>query len=174
IKANQRAAPTEHESHEPANVAVFLDAVAIVDPDQRQVLHVVKHFEQRNPNEDVRDKIIAVPPKRDTGHQQSKFYRIWPMPRNPCPNKMGGEQNRHKNGCAENYVLAEVYNRRRNERSATQVVSAQRLAQTVRRKPYCSVKPDHAHGEIEPASESIERSRFGVVDATKPVGLHQP
>ena len=51
------------------------------------------------------------------------------MPRDPCPNKMGGEQNRHKNGCAENYVLAEGYNRRRNERSATQVVSAQRVAQ---------------------------------------------
>src|SRR4029077_12139131 len=69
IKANQRAAPSEHESHESANVAVFLDAVAIVDPDERQVLHVVKHFEQRNTDENVCDKVIAVPPKRDAGHQ---------------------------------------------------------------------------------------------------------
>jgi hypothetical protein len=34
-------------------------------------------------------------------------------------------------------------------------------------------KPDHAHREIEPARKRIERSRFGVVDAAKPVGLHQ-
>ncbi len=95
------------------------------------------------------------------------------MPRDPSPNKMRGEQNRHKNGCAENYVLAEVYNGRRNEGSATQVVSVQRVAQPVWRKRHCSGEPDHAHGEIEPASESIERSRFGVVDAAKPVGLHQ-
>src|SRR5580765_3081799 len=53
IKANQRAAPSEHESHESTNVAVFLDAVAIVNPDERQVLHVVKHLEQRDPDEDV-------------------------------------------------------------------------------------------------------------------------
>ena len=95
------------------------------------------------------------------------------MPRDPCPNKMGGEQNRHKNGCAENYVLAEVYNGRRNERSATQVVSVQRVAQPVWRKRHCSAEPDEAHREIEAARKRIERSRFGVVDAAKPVGLHQ-
>src|SRR6478736_5915361 len=95
------------------------------------------------------------------------------MPRGPSPNKMRGEQNRHKNGCAENDVLAKVYNGRRNERSATQVVSVQRVAQPVWRKRHCSGEPDHTHREIEPASESIERSRFGVVDAAKPVGLHQ-
>src|SRR6476620_9254676 len=53
IKANQRAAPSEHESHESANIAVLLNPISIVDPDERQVLHVVKYFEQRNPNEDV-------------------------------------------------------------------------------------------------------------------------
>ena len=53
IKPNQRAAPSEHESHEPADVAVFLDTIAIVDPDERQVLHVVKNFKQRDADEDV-------------------------------------------------------------------------------------------------------------------------
>src|SRR4030095_10585026 len=95
------------------------------------------------------------------------------MPRDPCPNKMRGEQYGHKNGCAENYVLAEVYNRRRNERSATQVVSVQRVAQPVWRKRHRSAEPDQTHREIEPARKRIERSRFGVVDAAKPVGLHQ-
>src|SRR6185503_17406312 len=104
---------------------------------------------------------------------QSKFYRIWPMPRDPSPNKMRGEQNRHKNGCAENDVLAKVYKGRRNERPATQVVSVQRVAQPVWRKRHCSGEPDHTHREIEPARKRIERSRFGVVNAAKPVGLHQ-
>ena len=53
------------------------------------------------------------------------------MPRDPSPNKMRGEQNRHKNGCAENYVLAEVYNGRRNKGPATHVISVQCVAQTV-------------------------------------------
>src|SRR5436190_20638989 len=95
------------------------------------------------------------------------------MPRDPCPNKMRGEQNRHKNSCAENYVLAEVYKGRRNKRPATHVVSFQRVAQSVWRKHHCSGEPDYAHREIEPACKRIERSRFGVVDAAKPVSLHQ-
>src|SRR5204862_6943842 len=33
---------------------------------------------------------------------------------------------------------------------------------------------DYAHCEIEPARERIEGSRFRIIDATKPVGLHQP
>src|SRR5438552_3374104 len=95
------------------------------------------------------------------------------MPRDPCSNKMRGEQNRHKNGCAENYVLAEVYKGRRNKRPARHVVSFQRVAQPVWRKRHRGGKPDQAHGEIEPACKRIERSRFGVVNAAKPVGLHQ-
>src|SRR5262249_9823885 len=95
------------------------------------------------------------------------------MPRDPSPNKMRGEQNGDKNGCAENYILAEVYNRRRNKRSATHVESIQRVTQPVWRKRHRSGEPDQTHGEIEPACERIERSRFGVVDAAKPVGLHQ-
>ena len=53
IKPNQGTAPAKYEPHEPTDGTVFLDAVAIVNPNQRQVLHVVKHFEQRNPNEDI-------------------------------------------------------------------------------------------------------------------------
>ena len=44
IKSDQRTAPSEHESHEPANVAVFLDTIAVIDPNERQVLHVVENF----------------------------------------------------------------------------------------------------------------------------------
>src|SRR5262249_52478621 len=44
IQADQRPAPSKHKPHESADVAVLLHAIAIVDPDQRQVLHVVKDF----------------------------------------------------------------------------------------------------------------------------------
>ena len=53
------------------------------------------------------------------------------------------------------------------------VVSVQRVAKTVWRKRHCGGKPDHTHREIEPAGKRVERSRFGVVDAAKPVHLHQ-
>ena len=53
IETNQRTAPSEHKSHKPANVAVFLDTVAVVDPNERQVLHVMEDFEQGDAHEDV-------------------------------------------------------------------------------------------------------------------------
>src|SRR6266566_2042303 len=54
VESDQRAAPPKHKAHESADVAVFLNAIAIVDPDERQVLHVVKDFEERNANKNVR------------------------------------------------------------------------------------------------------------------------
>src|SRR6266576_5811441 len=63
VEPHQRAAPSKHEAHESADVAVFLHAVAIVDPDEREVLHVVENFEQRNANKNVCHQIVAVPTK---------------------------------------------------------------------------------------------------------------
>ena len=69
IQPDQWAAPSKNETHEPADVAVFLDAIAIVDPDEREVLHVVENFEQRNANKNVCHEVVAVPPKRDARDQ---------------------------------------------------------------------------------------------------------
>src|ERR1700724_1540076 len=76
VESNERAAPAIHEAHKAADVAVFLDAVAIVDPDKRKVLHVMKNFEQRNADQNCRDQIIAVPPKRDARDQQSYLHGV--------------------------------------------------------------------------------------------------
>src|SRR5262245_53332329 len=95
------------------------------------------------------------------------------MPRHTSPNKMRGEQERHKNGGGENHVLAELHNGWRDKQSATGVESVQSVGQPIWRKRYRGGKPDQAHGEIEPARKGIERSRFCVVDPAKPVGLHQ-
>src|SRR5262245_36333869 len=86
---------------------------------------------------------------------------------------MRGEQNRHKNGSGENHVLADLHNGWRDKQSATHVESVQSVGQPVWRKHHCGAKPNHAHREIEAARKRIKRSRFRVVDATKPVGLHQ-
>src|SRR5262245_59495206 len=86
---------------------------------------------------------------------------------------MRSEQNRHKNGCGENHVLAELHNGWRDKQSATRVESVQSVGQSVWRKRHRSRKPDQAHREIEAARKRIKRSRFRVVDATKPVRLHQ-
>src|SRR5205807_10294538 len=78
IKSNQRSAATENKTHEATDRAVFLDSVAIVNPNQRQVLDVVKHFEQRDPGENIRDAVVAIPPKRDARDKKRQFYRILP------------------------------------------------------------------------------------------------
>src|SRR5215470_1543084 len=51
IKPDERAAPSKHEAHESTNITVFFHAIAIVDPDKREVLHVVEDFEQRDADE---------------------------------------------------------------------------------------------------------------------------
>src|SRR6266487_2845904 len=48
VESDQRAAPPKHKAHESADIAIFLHTVAIVDPDKRKVLHVVKDFEERD------------------------------------------------------------------------------------------------------------------------------
>src|SRR6266446_5457484 len=62
VDTNQRTAPSKNKPHETANRAVLFHAIAIVDPDEREVLHIVKNFEQRDPSKNVGHAIIAVPP----------------------------------------------------------------------------------------------------------------
>ena len=106
IKSDERAAASEHEAHESADVAVFLDAIAIVDPDQREVLHVVKNFEQRNAYNNVRDKIITVPPKCDARNKQSQFHGIGPVPYKPHPSEVQDKKPRNDDRHQKNQLLA--------------------------------------------------------------------
>src|SRR5438105_10963587 len=88
IKTHQGAATAEHESHETADGSVALDSLAIVNPDQRQVLHVVKHFKQRDAHEHAGHDVIAIPPKRNARDEKHEFHRARPFPAAPHPNKI--------------------------------------------------------------------------------------
>src|SRR6266496_5677396 len=66
-----------------------------------------------------------------------------------------------------------VHHSRRDKQPTTHVVRVQRVAQAVWRKRHSGREPDHTHGEIEPARESVKRSSFRVVDAAEAVRLHQ-
>src|SRR5580704_12578179 len=69
IEADERAAPAKDKAHESANVAILFHTIAVVDPDEREVLHVMKNLEQRDADKNIRNEIIAVPPKRDAGDE---------------------------------------------------------------------------------------------------------
>src|SRR2546423_9128552 len=73
IYTDERAATPENETHEPADALIAFDSGAIIDPDNREILHVVENFKERNPDEDVLHAVIAVPPKSDTADQQRDF-----------------------------------------------------------------------------------------------------
>src|SRR6516162_6633503 len=47
IKADERPAAAENETHEATDRSIFLNPTAIVNPDNREVLHIVKHLEER-------------------------------------------------------------------------------------------------------------------------------
>src|ERR1700736_3308440 len=63
VEADESATPPEYEPHESADGAVFLDSVAIVDPNQGKVLNIVEHLEQCDPGKDICNAVVAVPPK---------------------------------------------------------------------------------------------------------------
>ncbi len=92
IKPNERTAPSKDEAHESTDVTVLLHSIAVVDPDKREVLHVVEDFEQRNTYKNVRDEIIAVPPKRDARDEQSNLHGIGSLPYDPQPAEMQDER----------------------------------------------------------------------------------
>src|SRR5262249_61962531 len=65
VHSHQRATAPEHKAHEPTNGAVALDSFAIINPNQREILHIVKYFEQCNAHEHTGDNVVAIPPKRN-------------------------------------------------------------------------------------------------------------
>src|SRR4029453_11489062 len=69
VQPHQPSAAAKDETHEAADRTIFLHAVAIVNPNDREVLHVVKNFEERDTGENVGDAVIAIPPKRDAGRK---------------------------------------------------------------------------------------------------------
>ena len=88
VKTDQRATASEDETHKPADRAVCLNPFAIINPNQREVLDVVKYFEQRNADENARHDVVAVPPKRNARDEKHQLYGAWPLPADPHPDKI--------------------------------------------------------------------------------------
>src|SRR5256885_9619099 len=76
IKPDKGAAATKNKTHKSADAFVFFDPIAIVNPNQREVLHVVKDFEKGDADEKIGDAVIAIPPKADAGNQERELDRI--------------------------------------------------------------------------------------------------
>ena len=72
VNSNQRATASEHKTHKPADRAVRLNPFTIIDPNQREVLDIVKHFEQCNANQNACHDVVAVPPKRNAGDREER------------------------------------------------------------------------------------------------------
>src|SRR5437016_1292468 len=121
IKPNQGTAPAKYEPHEPTDGTVFLDTVAIVNPNQRQVLHVVKHFEECDSGENIRDAVVAVPPKRDARDKKREFHRILPRSGDPHSNVICNPKSRHRHRRKEEGLLKSVDPNRRNKRQTASV-----------------------------------------------------
>src|SRR2546423_6061754 len=73
IKPDKRAAATKNKTHKSADAFVFFDPITIVNPNQREVLYVVKDFEEGDPDEKIGDAVIAIPPKADAGNQEREL-----------------------------------------------------------------------------------------------------
>src|SRR5438067_9687853 len=124
IKTNKRAAASKHKTHKSADAFVFLDPVAIINPNQREVLHIVENLKQGDANEQIGNSIIAIPPKGDARNEQGQFYWISSLPMSPTPNKVTDKNRCNPNGEKKQAELCDLQRPRFNEGAATGVKHA--------------------------------------------------
>src|SRR6266403_5063156 len=77
INAYQRATPPENKTHKPTDRAIALYPFTIVNPDKREVLHIVEYFEQCDADKNARYDIVAVPPKGNARDEKDQLYGTW-------------------------------------------------------------------------------------------------
>src|SRR5438105_15746742 len=87
-RTHERATAREHETHKPADGTVCLNPFTIVEPNQREVLDIVKYFEQCNANENTGHDVVAIPPERNAGDEKDQLYRAWSLPADPQPDEI--------------------------------------------------------------------------------------
>src|SRR5437868_13683458 len=92
----------------------------------------MEDLEQCNADKNVRDEIIAVPPKGDAGDEQGKLHGVRSLAYDPQATEMQQKEDRDRDGRKKNQLLDVLNKRRRDERSATHVVRVERIAQAVR------------------------------------------
>src|ERR1043166_847262 len=74
IHADERSASPKHETHEASDAFVALHAGAVINPDDGQVLDVVKHLEKCDAHKNVLDAVVAVPPKNNAAEKQGELH----------------------------------------------------------------------------------------------------
>ena len=84
------------------NALVALDARAVVNPNNCQVLDIVKDLEQGYADEDVLHAVIAIPPEGDAAGQKRKFDRAEDSSLPPVFRLSPKKQNRHDRESKEN------------------------------------------------------------------------
>src|SRR5947209_2534036 len=132
VNSNQRATAPEHETHKPADRAVCLNPFTIINPNQREVLHIVKYFEQRNANENAGHDVVAVPPKRNARDEKDELYRIWSLSADPHPDKICQKYACNCEGQRKRPLLYSSEKSGRNERSARGIITVQCIRHSLR------------------------------------------
>src|SRR5438309_791513 len=98
VQPHERTAPPKNKTHESADAPVFFNPVAIVNPDERKILHIVKNFEQRDAGKNVDDTVIAIPPEADARDDQRQLHWIGTLSLRPHSREVDQEQNRNRDG----------------------------------------------------------------------------
>jgi len=105
VQSDQRTASSKNKAHKTTDGTVLFHTAAIINPDQREVLHIVIDFEQGDARQNVGDAVIAIPPESDGRGQQRQLYRIGTFPFRPHPGKIEEEQNCDGDGNGQGNLL---------------------------------------------------------------------
>ncbi|NJL28875.1 MAG: hypothetical protein HC897_13775 [Thermoanaerobaculia bacterium] len=98
VKPGQRTAAAEEEAQQATQPLRRLDPLAIEQPDDREVLHVVEDLEQRHADQDVLDHHAAVPPEAKAGGHQQELDRARRVALEPLPQRVGEKRDRDQRG----------------------------------------------------------------------------
>src|SRR5262249_10823002 len=97
VQADHGPASPEQKPHERTNLTSLVHTLAIVDPDNGEVLHVVKYFEQSNADYNVGDSYHCIPPEAEAdGHHaqlcQAHRLTLAPLLQNICEEHQSDDQ----------------------------------------------------------------------------------
>lgn len=78
VDSNQRTTTSKNEAHKSTDTFVALHPSPIIDPDDGKILHIMKHLEECDADEDILHSVVAVPPEGNAAEQERIFTGLAP------------------------------------------------------------------------------------------------
>ena len=134
----------------------------------------MKDLEQRDPDEHVGHRDVAVPPERHAHGEERELGGTRALAAQQAVNETAEKHHRDDRRRHDPEIDGERERRRRHDGAASVVIVGRQLRHARGRQQNRGAEPADAHRHVETRRGPGNRAGLGIVDAQEPVGLHQP